>query len=123
MVDEVQTGVGRTGKMFACQHSGVLPDVMALAKGLGGGMPVGACLMGGRAKDVLTVGSHGSTFGGNPLVCAASLAVLAEVQERDLCENARQVGEQFVGKLRAELAGVPGEIGRASCRERVCQSV
>src|SRR3546814_6772874 len=66
--------------------------------------------MGGRAKDVLTVGSHGSTFGGNPLVCAASLAVLAEVQERDLCENARQVGEHLVAKLRAELSGVPGVV-------------
>jgi acetylornithine aminotransferase len=110
MVDEVQTGIGRTGKMFACQHSGVVPDVMSLAKGLGGGVPVGACLMGGRAKDVLTVGSHGSTYGGNPLVCAAALAVLGEIQERALCDNAQQVGEYLVAKLRTELSGVPGVV-------------
>lgn len=108
LLDEVQTGIGRTGKVFAFEHSGVVPDVVALAKGLGGGVPIGACLMGGRARDVLQIGSHGSTYGGNPLVCAAGLAVITEMQEKDLCGNAERVGMHILKRLRSEVARLPG---------------
>jgi acetylornithine/N-succinyldiaminopimelate aminotransferase len=73
MLDEIQTGMGRTGQLFAFQHAGILPDVMTLAKGLGNGVPIGACLARGAAADVLGPGSHGSTFGGNPLACRAGI--------------------------------------------------
>ncbi len=103
MFDEVQTGVGRTGRFFAFQHAGISPDVVVLAKGLGGGVPIGACLTAGRANGVFGVGSHGSTFGGNPLVCAAAEAVLDVVETEDLCGNARDVGDYFVQSLRRAL--------------------
>lgn len=103
MLDEVQTGIGRTGRHFAFQHAGVLPDVMVLAKGLGGGVPIGACVTAGRASGVFGVGTHGSTFGGNPLVCAAADAVLDVIETEDLCENARVVGAHFVEQLRLQL--------------------
>jgi acetylornithine/N-succinyldiaminopimelate aminotransferase len=82
MLDEIQTGMGRTGKLLAYQHNGILPDVCTLAKALGNGVPIGACLASGKAATVLTAGNHGSTFGGNPLACSAALAVL-DVLERD----------------------------------------
>ena len=110
MLDEVQTGIGRTGKWFGFQHSGVLPDVIALAKGLGGGMPIGACLARGAAADVFKPGSHGSTFGGNPLACAAALATLEAIDQEGLLENATRIGEHIRAGLRAALAGLSGVV-------------
>jgi acetylornithine aminotransferase len=110
MLDEVQTGIGRTGTWFGFQHSGVVPDVMALAKGLGSGVPIGACLARGVAAEVFTPGSHGSTFGGNPLACAAALATLETIEEERLLDNARVRGEAIRGGLRSALAGVHGVV-------------
>ena len=102
IVDEVQTGVGRTGDFFAFQHEGVLPDVITMAKGLGAGMPIGATIARGQAKDLFTPGSHGTTFGGNPVSCAAAATVLELVDAPFLADVARK-GEW----LRAELAKSP----------------
>lgn len=110
MLDEVQTGIGRTGTWFGFQHSGVMPDVMALAKGLGSGMPIGACLARGAAADVFVPGSHGSTFGGNPLACAAALATLEAIEEDKLLENVNLRGEAIRAGLRAALSGVHGVV-------------
>ncbi|MDO9009880.1 MAG: acetylornithine transaminase [Thiobacillus sp.] len=110
MLDEVQTGIGRTGTWFGFQHSGVMPDVMALAKGLGSGMPIGACLARGAAADVFVPGSHGSTFGGNPLACAAALATLDAIEEDKLLENVNLRGEAIRAGLRAALNGVHGVV-------------
>ncbi len=92
ILDEVQTGLGRTGRWFAHQHHGITPDVMTLAKGLGGGLPIGACLAAPRA-DVFEPGDHGSTFGGNPLACAAALAVLSVIERDGLVGHAAEMGE------------------------------
>ncbi len=110
MLDEVQTGIGRTGAWFGFQHSGVMPDVMALAKGLGSGMPIGACLARGAAAEVFVPGSHGSTFGGNPLACAAALATLDVIEQDKLLDNARIRGEAIRNDLRQMLAGVRGVV-------------
>jgi acetylornithine aminotransferase len=110
MLDEVQTGIGRTGAWFGFQHSGILPDVMALAKGLGSGVPIGACLARGAAANVFQPGNHGSTFGGNPLACAAALATLDAIEEEKLIDNARVRGEAIRSGLRQALAGVHGVI-------------
>ncbi|MCD6705221.1 MAG: acetylornithine transaminase [Thiobacillus sp.] len=110
MLDEVQTGIGRTGAWFGFQHSGVMPDVIALAKGLGSGMPIGACLARGAAADVFKPGNHGSTFGGNPLACAAALATLDAIEDEKLLDNARVRGEAIRGGLRHALAGVHGVV-------------
>ncbi len=110
MLDEVQTGIGRTGTWFGFQHSGVMPDVMALAKGLGGGMPIGACLARGAAAEVFQPGNHGSTFGGNPLACAAALATLAAIEEERLLDNAKLRGEAIRAGLRSALNGVHGVV-------------
>ncbi len=110
MLDEVQTGIGRTGTWFGFQHSGVMPDVIALAKGLGSGMPIGACLARGEAAEVFKPGSHGSTFGGNPLACAVALATLAAIEEDNLLENARVRGEAIRNGLRQALASVQGVV-------------
>ena len=108
MVDEVQSGIGRTGKWFAHQWAGVVPDVMSLAKGLGSGVPMGACLARGAAAKVFKPGNHGTTFGGGPLASKAGLVTL-EVIERDrLMENAARVGGVVMEGLRRELAGVAG---------------
>jgi predicted acetylornithine/succinylornithine family transaminase len=98
ILDEVQTGLGRTGRWFAHQHHGITPDVMTLAKGLGGGVPIGACLAAPRA-DVFEPGDHGSTFGGNPLACAAALAVLAVIERDGLVGHAAEMGEVLHGAL------------------------
>jgi acetylornithine aminotransferase len=108
MLDEVQTGIGRTGKMFAFQHSGVRPDVMALAKGLGNGMPIGACLAAGPAASLFKPGNHGSTFGGNPLACAAALETLRIIEDEHLLRNAVQIGDFLRGEFAKRLAGLPG---------------
>lgn len=93
VLDEVQTGMGRTGAFFAHQHDGVTPDVVTLAKGLGGGLPIGACLAVGRAAELLTPGLHGSTFGGNPICAAAALAVLRVIAAEDLVRHAEVLGK------------------------------
>lgn len=108
MLDEVQTGIGRTGTWFGFQHSGVVPDVIALAKGLGSGVPIGACLARGAAADVFQPGNHGSTFGGNPLACAAALATLDTIEDERLLDNARTRGEAIRAGLRQALDGVHG---------------
>jgi acetylornithine aminotransferase len=108
MLDEIQTGMGRTGKWFACQHARVKPDVMTVAKALGNGVPIGACLARGAAAEVLKAGNHGSTFGGNPLACRAALAVI-DVLERDkLDQRAAALGKRLLAGLKAALAGVAG---------------
>jgi len=103
--DEVQCGLGRTGRLFAHEWAGITPDVMALAKGLGGGFPVGACLAAGNAATTLTSGSHGSTFGGNPLAMAIANAVLDVVQEDGFLEHVRTMGAAF----REKLIDLPGK--------------
>ncbi|MGC5385418.1 acetylornithine transaminase [Micromonospora chalcea] len=95
VLDEVQTGIGRTGHWFAHQADGVEPDVITLAKGLGGGLPLGACLAFGRAADLLTPGSHGTTFGGNPISCAAALAVVSTIAHEGLLDHVKRVGERL----------------------------
>ncbi|WP_247255937.1 aspartate aminotransferase family protein [Pseudomonas moorei] len=107
MLDEIQTGIGRTGQWFAFQHEGIVPDVMTLAKGLGNGIPIGACLARGKAAELFTPGSHGSTFGGNPLACRVACTVLDIIEEQQLRENARIQGERLLERLRAELADHP----------------
>jgi len=108
MLDEVQSGIGRTGKWFAFQHSGVKPDVMTLAKGLASGVPIGACMVSGRATGVFKPGNHGSTFGGNPLACAAALATLSIIEDEKLMANAVAIGEFINSGMRAALAGHAG---------------
>ncbi len=97
--DEVQCGMGRTGTLFACEAAGVAPDIMGLAKGLGGGFPIGACLATARAASGMTAGSHGSTFGGNPLACAVANAVLEVLLEEGFLENVRRQGDYLRGRL------------------------
>ena len=108
MLDEVQSGVGRTGRWFAHQHAGIRPDVVTLAKALANGVPIGACIAGGSAGGVLGPGSHGTTFGGNPLSSRAALAVLDAIDRDDLLERAAMVGDRIIRGLREALADVPG---------------
>jgi len=107
MLDEVQTGNGRTGTYFAFQHEGIQPDVLSTAKGLGNGMPIGATLARGNAAKVLGPGTHGSTYGGNPLACAAALAVFDSIKKDKLEENAAVRGEWIRQYLRTSLADIP----------------
>jgi acetylornithine aminotransferase len=108
ILDEVQSGMGRTGTWFAFQHSGVAPDIMTLAKGLGNGIPIGACLASGAAAKLFKPGSHGSTFGGNPFACAAAIETLAVIEEEGLMQNAVTMGNALRESFRARLAGKPG---------------
>ncbi|MDH5472408.1 MAG: acetylornithine transaminase [Gammaproteobacteria bacterium] len=108
MLDEIQTGMGRTGKWFAFQHSGIYPDVMTLAKGLGNGVPIGACLAKGKAADVFKPGNHGSTFGGNPLACAAANAVIDTIEEQQLLARATELGNRLTSGFEHHLADVEG---------------
>ena len=110
MLDEVQSGIGRTGTWFAFQHTGIVPDVMTLAKGLGSGVPIGACLARGLAAEVFTPGKHGSTFGGNPLACIAALATLDTIEQDRLCAHAEQLGNFIRENLEARLNGVAGVV-------------
>lgn len=110
MLDEVQCGIARTGTMFAFQHSGIYPDVMTLAKGLGSGVPIGACLAKGAAAEVFQPGNHGSTFGGNPLACRAALATLSAIEEESLCAKADEIGNFIHQALREEFKDVPGVV-------------
>jgi len=108
MLDEIQTGMGRTGKMFAHQHNGIQPDVMTLAKGLGNGVPIGACLAKGTAAEVFGPGAHGSTFGGNPLVCRVGLAVLKTLESEQLAERATTLSRRMLAGLRNDLEALEG---------------
>jgi len=108
ILDEIQTGNGRTGKYFAYQHEGVLPDILATAKGLGNGYPIGVCLAAGAAANVLKPGHHGSTFGGSPLACAAGLAVYKALDEEKLVDNAANQGKHILDSLRSNLQDMPG---------------
>lgn len=110
MLDEVQTGIGRTGTWFAFQHTSIKPDVMTLAKGLGSGVPIGACVARGVAADVFTYGKHGSTFGGNPLATAAGLATLKIIEEEHLRENAEKIGNIMRESFLAELKTTQGVV-------------
>lgn len=104
ILDEVQTGIGRTGKWFAYQHAqDVMPDVMTLAKGLGNGVPIGACLVAGAAVGLFQPGNHGSTFGGNPLACRAALAVLQSIEDDKLMDNVNILGEQMFQAFKQRL--------------------
>lgn len=105
MLDEIQTGNGRTGRYFAYQHTQVLPDVVTTAKGLGNGMPIGVCLARGEAANLFVPGNHGSTFGGNPLACAAGNAVIDAIERDHLCERAAALGARMLQRFRSELAG------------------
>jgi acetylornithine aminotransferase len=99
VLDEVQTGIGRTGSWFAFQQAGVVPDVVTLAKGLGGGLPIGACIGLGAAGDLLEPGQHGTTFGGNPVCAAAALAVLRTIAEDGLLEHVTLVGKEIAAAV------------------------
>jgi acetylornithine aminotransferase len=105
MLDEVQSGMGRSGKLFACQHEAVIPDVMTLAKALGNGVPIGACVCAGKAAEVIKPGNHGSTFGGNPLASRAAFTVLDYMIKNRIADNAEQRGQQLFGELQQGLAG------------------
>lgn len=108
MLDEIQTGMGRTGAWFAYQHGNAVPDVVTVAKALGNGVPIGACLARGEAAGVLQPGSHGTTFGGNPLACSAGLSVLETIEQEQLVENARAAGQYLLSGFQTALADIGG---------------
>jgi len=108
MIDEVQCGMGRTGKWFAHQWAGILPDVMPLVKGLGSGVPIGAVVAGPRAAHIFQPGSHGTTFGGNPLACRAGVETIRIMEEDGLLDNAARVGAHLKARLQESLGGVQG---------------
>lgn len=108
MLDEVQTGIGRTGKWFAHQHANILPDVMTLAKGLGSGVPIGACLAAGAAAGTFKPGNHGSTFGGNPLACVAGLTTLNILEQDQLLDHAEKLGQYIRDGFTTALRGTNG---------------
>lgn len=108
MVDEVQTGMCRTGKWFAFQHEDIMPDVMTLAKALGNGVPIGACLAKGKAADLFQPGSHGSTFGGNPLAARAALAVIEVLEDEQLAQRAEALGNRLLDGFKQALSDVKG---------------
>ncbi len=110
MLDEVQCGLGRTGKWFAFQHTNIMPDVMTLAKGLGSGVPVGACLAAGKASGTFKPGNHGSTFGGNPLASTAALTTLNIMEQDRLLDHAAKLGAWLKQQLQTRLGGVKGVI-------------
>jgi acetylornithine/N-succinyldiaminopimelate aminotransferase len=108
VVDEIQSGIGRTGAWFAHQREGIVADVVTLAKGLGGGLPIGACLATGTTADALTKGDHGSTFGGNPVACAAALAVLDTIEKDGLLDHVTTLGDKWAAQLAGSGVGVRG---------------
>ncbi|MDA0823395.1 MAG: acetylornithine transaminase [Proteobacteria bacterium] len=110
MFDEVQSGMARTGKWFAFQHESVQPDVMTLAKSLGNGVPIGACLAGPKASELLQPGMHGSTFGGNPLACRAALAVLTVIEEESLIERCKILSRNIEAELKRTLEPLAGVV-------------
>jgi len=110
MCDEIQTGIGRTGKWFAHQHCDITPDVMTLAKALGNGVPIGACLAAGNAANVLAPGNHGTTFGGNPLACAAALAVIDVLTIHNHIDLVAKKGDTLLQRFKDELEGIEGVV-------------
>ena len=108
MLDEIQTGMGRTGKWFAFQHNNIQPDVMTIAKALGNGVPIGACLANEKAGDVFQPGNHGSTFGGNPLMCATASTVINTIESDNLIANAKQLGDYLVTGFKEKLESLAG---------------
>jgi acetylornithine aminotransferase len=110
MLDEVQSGNGRTGQYFAFQHTDITPDVVTTAKGLGNGVPIGACIAGGKANGVFSPGNHGSTFGGNPLACAAANAVITTIEQDQLCQNATAMGDLLNRLFSEALATTNGVV-------------
>ena len=106
IADEIQTGFGRTGRWFACEHVGVQPDLLCMAKGLGGGFPMGAVAYSARVRAALSQGAHGSTFGGSPLACAAGLAAIGAYRDEHLIERSADMGAQMLALLRSRLDGV-----------------
>jgi acetylornithine/N-succinyldiaminopimelate aminotransferase len=108
MLDEIQTGLGRTGNWFTFQHAGITPDVITVAKALGNGVPIGACLARGTAAGLMQPGSHGTTFGGNPLASRAALAVLDTIDRERLVERAGDLGRRLLAEFREQLWGLPG---------------
>lgn len=108
ILDEVQTGMGRTGRLFAYQHAGILPDAVTLAKALGNGYPIGACLTRGAAATALAAGQHGTTFGGSHLACRVGLSVLDALENGQLLERAEQLGNTLMERFHAALAELPG---------------
>ena len=108
MLDEVQTGMGRTGRWFACQHEALIPDVITVAKSLGNGIPIGACLAHGAAAGVLQPGSHGSTFGGNPLASHTALAVIETIEQGNYLQRAAELGTSLLDDFRSRLSGARG---------------
>jgi acetylornithine/N-succinyldiaminopimelate aminotransferase len=108
ILDEIQTGMARTGRWFCYQHEKALPDVMTLAKALGNGFPIGACLARGAAAKAFTPGTHGTTFGGNPLACRAALAVIETIERDKSYERAAELGDYLIGGLRRQFDGVKG---------------
>lgn len=111
MLDEIQSGTGRTGRWFAFQHAGILPDVLTCAKALGNGMPIGVCLARGAAAEMLQPGSHGTTFGGNPLATRVALAVLETIERDGLLARAAALGERMLEGFRKNLGKTPGVKG------------
>jgi acetylornithine aminotransferase len=105
MLDEIQTGIARSGKLFAFQHENLVPDVMTLAKALGNGIPISACVARGKAAEVFHPGNHGSTFGGNPFACRVAYTVLEAIVKNKIADNAGERGEQLVTLLNKDLAG------------------
>ncbi|MDX1352094.1 MAG: aspartate aminotransferase family protein [Thiomicrorhabdus sp.] len=110
MVDEVQTGIGRTGRWFAFQHDNIKPDVMSLAKALGNGVPIGACLAQGKAAQALVPGNHGTTFGGNPLACAAGLAVINTIEVHGFVEAVAKKGQTLLNRFKESLQDQDGVV-------------
>jgi len=108
MLDEIQTGMGRSGRLFSFQHNEILPDVMTLAKGLGNGFPIGACLARGSAAAIFAPGNHGSTFGGNPLACAVGLTVIETIENTNLAARAEELGARILSGLADALQGIAG---------------
>lgn len=110
ILDEIQTGIGRTGKWFAYQHSNIAPDILTSAKALGNGVPIGACMAKGDAAELFKPGNHGTTYGGNPLVCAAALAVLDSIEKQNLCERSAELGQRMLQGFNNELGEHPGVV-------------
>jgi len=108
ILDEIQTGMGRTGQWFAFQHHGIAPDIMTLAKALGNGVPVGACLANEKTATAMQPGNHGSTFGGNPLACATAACVIDTIEKEKLVDNARTLGDYFLTGFNRQLADIEG---------------
>lgn len=111
MLDEIQTGMGRTGQWFAYQHTDIIPDVLTVAKSLGNGVPIGACLARGKVAEIFQPGTHGSTFGGNPLVCRVALAVIETIEKENLLQRVQSLSQRFYQGLTKALDGVAGVRG------------